>query len=446
MLLKSFRGNNVFGYLDFDIPFYEDVSFLIGMNGSGKTTALKLMNALVTPSFKELIKISFDRISIVLEEKGQEIEIYCQDNNSTKILGVSSLNEKLEFPSYTTEELNFFSHHEDKIEEIVEDLNRQFISHPVIDIISKIKSPIFLGLDRRANEIKNHMNDYYFERQLWMSKKKIGSSSKRLITGSLGTSLMETDLLVQNTYRRIRELEQAQSNRLRDSILMSAFQYHDVESISHGSTLGINNWREKQGMIQRQTEIKEALTNIGLKNTGVSAAVDSFFSKVTDLFESLSSMDKGLSVEWLLNKAQIDRMSKIVEIIDEHNTKIEKLFNPINNFINTINSFYIDSNKELKVNAVGQLLVLRPDGKECTIEGLSSGERQLLIIFAHAFFNSSAGKSVFIVDEPELSLHLGWQEKFTETIFNIDKNTQFILATHSPEIVANHTDRAITCR
>ncbi|NNN70521.1 AAA family ATPase [Vibrio sp. 3-2(1)] len=445
MLVKGFKGKNIFGYLNFDISFHKDVSFLIGMNGSGKTTALKLMSALITASFKDLLKISFDNISITLEDRGKAVKIYCKTKGTNKLLGVTGVSTQIIFDAPSEEELSFYNHHDEKIDEMVQDLIRQNVNSPVIERISKIKAPIFLGLDRRANDIKNGLNDYFFERQLWLTKKKSTNAAKRLITGSLGTSLMETELLVQNTYRRIRELEQAQSHKLRDSILMSAFQYHglDLDTTSNDE---INNWREKQGLVQRRNEIKDALANIGLKNSSVSDEVDSFFEKVNLLFEELQTFNKGLTVEWLLNKAQVDRMAKIVEIIDEHNTKLEKLFDPINNFINTINVFYKDSNKQLKVNAVGQLLVMRPDAKQCTIEGLSSGERQLLIIFAHAFFNSSGGKSVFIVDEPELSLHLGWQEKFTETIFSIDKNTQFILATHSPEIVSNHVDKAIFCR
>ncbi|EOV0084901.1 AAA family ATPase [Vibrio parahaemolyticus] len=447
MLVKGFRGSDVFGYLDFKIDFHKDVSFLVGMNGSGKTTALKLMNALVTPNFKELVKIPFSRISLILNDAGKDIEIWCETEGNEKTLGISGTLESIRFSAFNSVESTFYSHHEEKIDEVVEELNRKFMHHPVIETISKIKSPIFLGLDRRSNEIRNNGSDYYYERQLWYSKKKALSNPQRLITGSLGTSLMETELLVQNTYRRIRDLEQKQSGRLRDSILLSAFQYHDMETTNlDGKVDGINNWREKQGLIKRQNEIKEALTNIGLKNSSLSIEVDKFFNKITDLFEQLQSMDKGLSVEWLLNKAQIERMSKLVEIIDEHNTKIENLFNPINNFINTINSFYEDSRKRLIVNTVGQLIVIRPDGQECTIEGLSSGERQLLIIFAHAFFNRNSGNAVFIVDEPELSLHLGWQDKFTETIFGIKQGSQFILATHSPEIVGVHKNKSVKCR
>lgn len=448
MIVKGFKGRRIYGYLDFNMKFNKDISFLIGSNGSGKTTALKLMNALVTPNFKELIKTPFESITITLENKGQEISITCVQHEKFKELTISSLVDSIQLPYFSQNEINFLSHRSDKIEEAIDELNRKYLSHPVISAINKIDSPIFLGLDRRGEEIKNIDNDYYFERQMWYSNKKNSPiNTKRLISGSLGASLMETELLVQNSYRRIRELEQKQSSRLRDSILLSVFQYNDFDSTGlHDNLKSINNWKEKEGLIKRQGEIKDALSNIGLKDSRLTDEVDKFFSKITSLFGQLSNMDKGLSLEWLLNKAQVERMSKIVEIIDEHNSKVDSYFKPINYFITTINSFYKDSHKTLQIDAIGQLVVLRPDGVKCTIEALSSGEQQLLVIFAHAYFNRNSKSSVFIIDEPELSLHLGWQEKFTETIAKISENSQFILATHSPEIVGNNKQKTVKCR
>ena len=128
-------------------------------------------------------------------------------------------------------------------------------------------------------------------------------------------------------------------------------------------------------------------------------------------------------------------MYRIVDIIDEHKSRNDGYYQPIDDFLGTVNIFYEDSNKKLEIDTVGQLIVRRPDGNECTIEGLSSGERQLLVIFAHSFFNQN---NVFIIDEPELSLHLGWQEKLADTIFSANPSSQFILATHSPEIIAGN--------
>lgn len=343
-------------------------------------------------------------------------------------------------------ELELYSNKSDKIEEIVSSINRKFSSHEVVKKIADISSPVFLGLDRRKE--KDDKEHFYFEREVYLRRhNKNAMAAKRLIKGSLGVSLMETEILVQNAYRRLREVEERRSGKLRDSILLSAFQYtrFDVDDF----VLEKSEWKEKAGLLQRQKEIKEALGKIGVRDSRLSTQVDNFFHQLTSLFEELSSSDKDLNIEWLLNKAQIDRMSRIVEIIDEHKSYIDDLFEPVNRFVSMMNDFYRDSNKEIEVDAVGQLLVKRPDGIKTTVEGLSSGERQLLVLFAHAFFATGFRRrknSVYIIDEPELSLHLRWQEKFADSIFSVSPGSQFILATHSPEIVGVNKNKAIGCR
>ena len=44
MKLISFKGENVRGYLKYDINFREDITFLIGMNGCGKTSVIKIIS------------------------------------------------------------------------------------------------------------------------------------------------------------------------------------------------------------------------------------------------------------------------------------------------------------------------------------------------------------------------------------------------------------------
>lgn len=445
MIVKGFKAKSVFGYLDFDISFNQDVSFLVGGNGSGKTTALKLMNALINPNFKELLQIPFKSCLLEVSSEKKDIIISAEALGDKIHLSVNEIEEVLSLPSYSNSEFEYYPHREDKFEEMIDDIKRRNVEHPVLKAISSIESPIFLGLDRRRDVTEVKQN-YFHERELWLHQKRAKSmSSKRFIKGSIGASLMDTEMLVQNSYRRIRELENRQSDKLRDKILMSSFQFSkfDPEDL----TPDINKWKEREGLLARKIEIKEAIANIVGKDSSLSNEVDKFFSGITDLFEVMGQNKDGFAIEWLLNKAQIERMSSIVDIIDEHKSKVDKYYKPINDFLGTVNEFYRDSHKELKVDAVGQLVVKRPDGNECTIEGLSSGERQLLVIFAHAFFNHHSNrKNVFIIDEPELSLHLGWQEMFAETIFSVSPNSQFILATHSPEIVAGNKNKAVKCR
>lgn len=447
MIVKGFSAEKVFGYLDFDIKFNKDVSFLVGGNGSGKTTALKLMNALVKPNFKDLIQIPFCNCSLTVTIEEREVVISAKTVEETIYLSVSDCDLSIELPANSSQEVEFYSHREDKFDELLQDINRRNIEHPVIKAISKIDSPIFLGLDRRR-DVSDEKQDYFHEREMWMRKKRAKMGGvRRFIKGSIGASLMDTEMLVQNSYRRIRELENKQSHKLRDKILLSSFQYSKFDQ--DDLTPDVNKWKgsEKAGLLARQKEIKDAISNIVGEDSSLSTEVDKFFSGISNLFEVMEQTKEGFAIEWLLNKAQIERMSNIVDIIDDHKSKVDKYYKPVNDFLGTVNEFYRDSHKELKVDAVGQLVVKRPDGNECTIEGLSSGERQLLVIFAHAFFNRQSNKrNVFIIDEPELSLHLGWQEMFAETIFSISPNSQFILATHSPEIVAGNKNKAVKCR
>jgi predicted ATPase len=43
---------------------------------------------------------------------------------------------------------------------------------------------------------------------------------------------------------------------------------------------------------------------------------------------------------------------------------------------------------------------------------------------------------VYIADEPELSLHVRWQESLVENLRTINPNSQIIFATHSPDVVS----------
>ncbi|ENT6533253.1 AAA family ATPase [Escherichia coli] len=68
------------------------------------------------------------------------------------------------------------------------------------------------------------------------------------------------------------------------------------------------------------------------------------------------------------------------------------------------------------------------------IEYLSSGERQLLYILSRVA-NTKDKPSFFLMDEPEISLHLNWQEKLIPTIKKLNPRCQIIIVTHSPAIV-----------
>jgi len=448
MIIKNFHAQRVYGYLDFEMEFNSDISFITGGNGSGKTTALKLINALLVPNFGELLFIPFGKIKLTVLDKHETITIEARSIENNISLTISNVESSLILESYSEIEQDLFSPKNKGKEDLVDEINRRNTDHPVVRAISSILSPVFLGLDRKREDIPVESGGYYYERDRATHAQSARSiRARRLIRGSLGVSLMETELLVQDAYRRMRRAEETYSIRLRDSILLSAFQYTEFDYSNDADFDDKNPWLEKGRVLQRKTEIKDALSKIGINDKRLSTEVDTFFDRLSRLFEDMQKSKEKFNIELLTNKAQIERITKVVEIIDEHKSKIDRVFKPINSFLTTINKFYNDSNKYLAVDTVGQLVIERPDGVKCTIESLSSGERQLLVIFAHAFFNrNSDSAAVFIIDEPELSLHLRWQEKFADTILGISPGSQFIMATHSPEILGQNKNKSIKCR
>lgn len=67
---------------------------------------------------------------------------------------------------------------------------------------------------------------------------------------------------------------------------------------------------------------------------------------------------------------------------------------------------------------------------------LSSGEKQILAILLTVLVED--GKPyVLFMDEPEVSLHVDWQQQLIDLILELNPNVQIILTTHSPAVIMN---------
>jgi predicted ATPase len=80
------------------------------------------------------------------------------------------------------------------------------------------------------------------------------------------------------------------------------------------------------------------------------------------------------------------------------------------------------------------------NGKSIGLSLLSSGEKQLLKILVDSVV---AGSSILLIDEPELSMHIDWQRRLVSSMRLLNPIGQMILATHSPEIMAEISDDQI---
>ena len=67
---------------------------------------------------------------------------------------------------------------------------------------------------------------------------------------------------------------------------------------------------------------------------------------------------------------------------------------------------------------------------------MSSGEKQIIIVLLSALLQDDK-PFIFLMDEPEISLHTDWQEQLIGTILKLNKNAQIIMATHSPFLISH---------
>lgn len=82
-------------------------------------------------------------------------------------------------------------------------------------------------------------------------------------------------------------------------------------------------------------------------------------------------------------------------------------------------------------------------GEEITPYMLSSGEKQLLVIMLTVLVMENAPGVIFM-DEPEISLHIEWQQRLITLIRTLNPNVQIILCTHSPAIIMDGWMDAVT--
>ncbi|WP_111767916.1 AAA family ATPase [Nakamurella deserti] len=92
--------------------------------------------------------------------------------------------------------------------------------------------------------------------------------------------------------------------------------------------------------------------------------------------------------------------------------------------------------KELVIDRGRGFRVATSDGRSIALASLSSGEQHEMVIFFGLIFNVQPGALV-LIDEPEISLHISWQQKFMDDLLQIARVTsaRFIVATHSPQIM-----------
>ena len=110
-------------------------------------------------------------------------------------------------------------------------------------------------------------------------------------------------------------------------------------------------------------------------------------------------------------------------------------------FQDLIDELFSETNKT--INRQSNEILFFQDGDTLTPYQLSSGEKQMLVILLTVLVQDNQHYTLFM-DEPEISLHVEWQQRLIELIRQLNPNVQIILTTHSPALIMNGWVDAVT--
>lgn len=138
--------------------------------------------------------------------------------------------------------------------------------------------------------------------------------------------------------------------------------------------------------------------------------------------------------------ARLPILEEVEKLVNELSSSEKIIFEKTENYARIINNFLSDSQKKLEFKEDGEVIICLPGGSD-GVHVLSSGERQLFVLISTLMFGEDSNRSsILIIDEPELSLHLKWQEMFVDAIAESSPGTQLVFATHSPSIILDQTN------
>lgn len=107
----------------------------------------------------------------------------------------------------------------------------------------------------------------------------------------------------------------------------------------------------------------------------------------------------------------------------------------IEKFFDLINQLFASTGKSIDIDDKNRVVFLK-DGRVIEMERLSAGEKQILLLLFTLFLMEDK-PTVLLLDEPEISLHIEWQDKLVSLMRDLNPNCQIIMTTHSPNIFAD---------
>jgi predicted ATPase len=130
------------------------------------------------------------------------------------------------------------------------------------------------------------------------------------------------------------------------------------------------------------------------------------------------------------------------QLLEIHQEK-QDLERAVAKFVEVVDSYWDQPGTEKKFHfdklSVNAEAINTITNKPLPLGSLSSGEKQIISIFARLYLDAKK-RYLILIDEPELSLSMEWQQKFLPDVISAPSCVQLIAITHSPFIFDNELD------
>lgn len=452
MLIDRIKVDKLHGYLSYDIKLNDKLTFIHGINGTGKTSLVLSVISLVQPDLRWLLTTEFSSIDAKFESNGEKFSASCIQNDEIIRCKISKGRKELGSWEYSKIErdnlIRIFEEDDsptrERAESYFEKIDEDFSRSTYFRAIQTVPTPLFLGLERTSVRRRLTLGRSFRHGPRWRQRVRFGPLA-------MGVSLAER--LIEEKYSQMTALRKRLDSDFRKKLILTVF-----ETGEPGRIFG-EFWPDR-ALLRKYKSIAEKvppiLKRIDFVDSDLKRYIEPFFSQLIDVAETLiekhpspgdydkmSSEDRKLVTKWIEISTRLPILDRISALIEEYEANEKHVYFDTVRFCDLINEFFVDSNKKISITETGNVSIMLPNKKCQTPQDLSSGEMQIFLLIAHVIFNEDIERAnCLIVDEPEISLHVQWQEKFVDAILSANPNMQYIMATHSPAIIG---DRVTEC-
>ena len=446
--IESLKIDNLWGDQNIGITFNSDVNILIGPNGSGKTTVLNLLHGILSADLPSLLNINFDRAVIKLksfdEKSVRTVKVEVADGLLKLSVGRTKFSLDIDsISSGAFSDVDIFLSKASPNVEIISDgtsPDEDITSYPRGSYGRRTTIRPFL---RRILPKKLYDELTGLVPIVWLPVSRRlpvteGKEKRYTETDSVESVDLRLRKLLESLSRYHSDLNAQLSKRYKDfghQVLLEMLyskEHDQVRSISFSVLNSLLTDEAKEQLLG-------AFEAAGLLDEQMRIRIDEHFAVAKDTVKRIRDKPS-FNFEEMLVVPLIRRTQAMVKYAAELEEDREHIFAPLRRYEAIVNLFL--DGKSVKVDESGQLKIESPSPSELNPFMLSSGEKQILILLTQALLRE--GKPVvYTVDEPELSLHILWQEKLLESLVTLSGQIQIIVATHSPDIVGRYRDKVI---